>query len=147
MGRLIVSGPDRKAFLQHIVTSNVDALDVGMAQYSILPDEDGSAVDDAYLYRFEEDRLLLVVNAANIDKDLEHLAKYVGRFDCRITNISADWACIAVQGPASKDMLMTLSSGVPVTEPMKNYVNILRQEPYLEIPFSILSFQKQKKRM
>ena len=128
MGRLLVEGSERVAFLQHVVSANVEGLLPGRAMYCILPDEDGSAVDDAYLYRFEEDRLLLVVNAANIDKDLEHLAKYVGRFDCRITNISADWACIAVQGPASKDMLMTLSGGVPVTEPMKNYVNTVLLE-------------------
>lgn len=131
MGRLLVEGPDRVRFLQHVVSANVDALLPGRALYCILPDENGCAVDDAYLYRFEEDRLLLVVNAANIDKDLVHLEKYLGGYDCRITNISADWACIAVQGPESKDLLMQLSGGEPVTEPMKNYVNTLPLEGHL----------------
>ena len=56
MGRLIIEGPDRVAFLQKVLSSNVEALAVGRAQYCIIPAPDGSAVDDAYLYRFEEDR-------------------------------------------------------------------------------------------
>ena len=55
MGRLLIEGPDRKAYLQHVLTSNVAALDVGLAQYCIIPNENGGAVDDAYLYMFEED--------------------------------------------------------------------------------------------
>lgn len=73
MGRLLVEGPERKAFLQHVLTSNVAALDVGLAQYCIIPNENGGAVDDAYLYMFQEDNYLLVVNAANTEKDLAHL--------------------------------------------------------------------------
>lgn len=70
MGRILVDGPQADPFLQHVLSSNVMALDVNKAQYAILPTETGGAVDDAYLYRFEEDRYLLVVNAANTDKDL-----------------------------------------------------------------------------
>ena len=77
MGRLLIQGPERLAFLQHVLSSNVAGLDLNMAQYCILPDEDGGAVDDAYLYRFEEERLLLVVNAANTEKDLIHLRSVV----------------------------------------------------------------------
>ena len=73
MGRVLVEGPDRVAFLQHVLSSNVESLDLNMAQYCIIPTENGSAVDDAYLYRFEEKRFLLVVNAANTEKDLAHL--------------------------------------------------------------------------
>ena len=51
MGRLLIEGPERLAFLQHVLSSNVAGLDLNMAQYCILPDEDGGAVDDAYLYR------------------------------------------------------------------------------------------------
>lgn len=128
MGRLIVSGPDRVAFLQHVLTSNVMALDLNKAQYCIIPDEDGGAVDDAYLYRYEEDRFLLVVNASNTDKDLEHLIRHIGGYDCTITNISKDYAAIAVQGPRSKELLMILSGGEQITEPMKNALNTLQFE-------------------
>ena len=85
MGRLLIQGPERLAFLQHVLSSNVAGLDLNMAQYCILPDEDGGAVDDAYLYRFEEERLLLVVNAANTEKDLMHLRSVVKDYDCTIT--------------------------------------------------------------
>jgi len=128
MGRLLIQGPERLAFLQHVLSSNVAGLDLNMAQYCILPDEDGGAVDDAYLYRFEEERLLLVVNAANTEKDLMHLRSVVKDYDCTITDITSRWASIAVQGPKSKDLLTTLSGGVQVTEPMKNALNTLTFE-------------------
>ena len=85
-------------------------------------------MDDAYLYRFEEERLLLVVNAANTEKDLMHLRSVVKDYDCTITDITSRWASIAVQGPKSKDLLTTLSGGVQVTEPMKNALNTLTFE-------------------
>lgn len=129
MGRLLIEGPQRKEFLQHVLTSNVSALDLNMAQYCIIPNENGGAVDDAYLYLFQEDSYLLVVNAANIDKDLEHLNRALSGFDCTITNISAEWASIAVQGPKSKEMLMTLSGGVsPTKEPTKNSLGTVSLE-------------------
>ena len=129
MGRLLVEGPQRKEFLQHVLTSNVSALDLNMAQYCIIPNENGGAVDDAYLYLFQEDSYLLVVNAANIDKDLEHLNRALAGFDCTITNISDQWASIAVQGPKSKEMLMTLTGGVsPTKEPTKNSLGTVSLE-------------------
>ena len=129
MGRLLVEGPQRKEFLQHVLTSNVSALDLNMAQYCIIPNENGGAVDDAYLYLFQEDNYLLVVNAANIDKDLEHLNRALSGFDCTITNISDRWASIAVQGPKSKEMLMTLTGGVsPTKEPTKNSLGTVSLE-------------------
>ncbi len=128
MGRLLIEGPERLAFLQHVVTSNVAGLDLNKAQYCIIPAEDGSAIDDAYLYRFEEDRLLLVVNAANTEKDLVHLNKVVKDYDCTITDISKEWAAIAVQGPKSKELLTQLSGGEAITEPMKNALNTLALE-------------------
>ena len=59
MGRILVEGPEMVPFLQHVLSSNVMALDLNQAQYAIIPNENGGAVDDAYLYRFEEDRLYL----------------------------------------------------------------------------------------
>ena len=128
MGRLLIEGPERRAFLQHVLTSNVAALDVGLAQYCIIPNENGGAVDDAYLYMFEEDNYLLVVNAANTEKDLAHLRQALAGFDCTITDISGDWAAIAVQGPRSKEMLTALNGGAQMTEPMKNALGLVSLE-------------------
>ena len=71
MGRIYVEGSQRVEFLQHVLSSNVGALEMNRAQYTIIPTPTGGAVDDAYVYRYEEDRLLLVINAGNIDKDME----------------------------------------------------------------------------
>ena len=129
MGRILVEGPDRFRFLQHVVTSNVEALDLNRSQYTIIQAPDGSAVDDAYLYCFEEETIWLVVNAANIDKDLAYLMPLLAGYACTLTNISDIWACVAVQGPKSKDILTVLSGGEPVTiEPIKNRLNTLTFE-------------------
>ena len=121
MGRLVVSGPDQVAFLQHVLSSNVLALDLNQAQYCILPDEAGGAVDDAYLYRFEEGSYFLVINAANIDKDLAHLTAQAKPFNVTIEDVSGKTASIAVQGPKSKELLTTLLGGIqPTAEPLKN---------------------------
>lgn len=128
MGRLRITGPERKAFLQHVLSSNVSALDLNMAQYCIIPNENGGAVDDAYLYLFEEDSYLLVVNAANTDKDLAHLYEALKGFDCQIENITDKWAAIAVQGPKCKEMLTQMAGGAQLTEPMKNALGTVSLE-------------------
>ncbi len=128
MGRLLIEGPARVAFLQHVLSSNVQALDINEAQYCIIPNAEGGAIDDAYLYRFEADRYLLVVNAANTEKDLVHLREQIKAFDCTLTDISADYASIAVQGPKSREMLEKLSGGVQLTELVKNALGTVEME-------------------
>ncbi len=128
MGRLIIEGPDRLAFVQKVLTNNAAALVPGRCQYTMIPTEDGTAVDDAYLYMFEEDKFMLVVNASNTDKDLAHFAKYLPEFDCTVTNVTATYSSIAVQGPEAEKMLMVLSAGAPITGPKKNDTNELMME-------------------
>lgn len=128
MGRLIVEGPQRVDFLQKVLTSNVKALVPGRAQYCIIPNENGGAVDDAYLYMFEEDRYMLIVNASNTDKDLAHFAKYLPDFDCTITNITDTYSSIAVQGPEAEKILKVLSGGAEISGPKKNDLNELDME-------------------
>ena len=128
MGRLIVAGPQRVEFLQKVLTSNVKALVPGRAQYCIIPNENGGAVDDAYLYMYEEDRYMLIVNASNTDKDLAHFAKYLPDFDCTITNITDTYSSIAVQGPDSEKILKVLSGGAEISGPKKNDLNELDME-------------------
>ena len=128
MGRLIVEGPERVAFLQKVLSSNVAALKPGRAQYCIIPTESGGAVDDAYLYMYEEDRYMLIVNASNTDKDLAHFAKYLPDFDCTITNITDTYSSIAVQGPDAERILKVLSGGAKISGPKKNDLNELIME-------------------
>ena len=128
MGRLIVEGPDRVAFLQKVLSSNVAALVPGRAQYCIIPTETGGAVDDAYLYMYENDRYMLIVNASNTDKDLAHFAKYLSDYNCTITNITDTYSSIAVQGPDAEKILKVLSGGAEISGPKKNDLNELTME-------------------
>ncbi len=128
MGRLIVEGPDRVKFLQKVLTSNVEALTMNRAQYCIISNENGGAVDDAYLYMYEEDRYLLVVNASNTDKDLAHFAAQIEGFDCTITNATAMSASIAVQGPKSEEIMRQLTGEEFITNPTRNSLNIMTAE-------------------
>lgn len=124
MGRLDIEGPENVKFLQHVLSSNVLALDLNQSQYALMPDENGNVIDDVYLYRFEDKKYLLVINAGNIDKDLAHLYKEAEKFDVKITNVSAEFASIAVQGPKSKDILKVMTGGAEVTpENVKNALN------------------------
>ena len=128
MGRLIIAGPQRLAFLQKVLSSNAAALTPGRAQYCIIPNEQGGAVDDAYLYMYDEDQYLLVVNASNTDKDLAHFARYLPEFDCTVTNITDTCSSIAVQGPDSESILKVLSGGAEISGPRKNDLSTLTME-------------------
>ena len=129
MGRIDVEGPDMVRFLQHVLSSNVQALDINQAQYCIIPDQNGCAIDDAYLYRFEAEKYFLVINAGNIDKDLAHLTREAERYNVTLTNVSDCYAAIAVQGPEAKKLLMTLSGGKALTrENVKNALGTLTME-------------------
>jgi aminomethyltransferase len=75
MGRFTIRGSHSLAFLQHALTGNAAALTPMRAQYSMIANEIGGAIDDCYLYRFHDDEYLLVVNAANRKKDWDHLER------------------------------------------------------------------------
>jgi aminomethyltransferase len=128
MARFIISGKDAIAFLQYVLTNNVLALDLMQAQYTMLPNQNGGAIDDAYLYRFYEDQFLLVVNASNKEKDWEHLNNEIKNFDAVITDKSDEYAMISIQGPFSKDILSRFFKTDIVTEPLRNSLNILKYE-------------------
>ena len=128
MGRLLIEGPDRVKFLQHVLSSNVQSLELNKAQYCIIPNENGSAVDDAYLYQFSEERYLLVVNASNTDKDLAWFEPIVKDYDCTIRNVTGETISIAVQGPESGKMLAKLAGVEEVTKPARNNLSILDME-------------------
>ncbi len=128
MGRLLIEGPDRLAFMQRVLSSNVAAVKPGRAQYCMIPTTTGGAVDDAYVYMYEEDRYMLVVNASNTDKDLEHFAKYLPEYDCTVTNMTSKCASIAVQGPDTDKILSILIGGEVPVGPKKNDLGFAMME-------------------
>ncbi len=125
MGRFDVSGADALAYLQHCLTNNAAALEPGMSQYTFLADPEGGAVDDAYLYRFFDDRYLLVVNAANSAKDWEHLSRLTSVFgDVRIEDLTREVAMLSLQGPQSKQMLSSIIGSHALPDPLRNCLSV-----------------------
>jgi aminomethyltransferase len=104
MGEFIVRGPQAVDFVNYVTTNDVAALKPGQAQYSTILREDGTIVDDCLVYR-SEDRVLMVVNGSNIDKDFAHISRYVGRFDVKLEDISDSIALLALQGPQAARIL------------------------------------------
>lgn len=125
MGRIYVEGPDRVAFLQKVLSSNVAELGRNRAQYAILPTPTGGAVDDAYLCRYELDRYLLVINAGNIDKDWAYLREQAAAFAVSLTNVSRELAAIALQGPLAQKLLERLASGEVPCGSEKNSMGVV----------------------
>jgi len=106
MGRFSVSGEGALPFLQYVLTNNAAALDPDQGQYTIIANEGGGAVDDAYLYRLEEKEYLLVVNAANSPKDLAWLREHLRKFANVILEDQTERIAMAsFQGPGSKAVL------------------------------------------
>jgi aminomethyltransferase len=125
MGRLIFKGADAPAFLQHVLSNNAAALEVGQSQYTIIPNDAGGAIDDAYLYRFLKDEYLLVVNASNREKDWAYFQQMIKKFpQVQMTDRTEELAMISLQGPLSKDILSGIISG-HLPDPMRNALSIV----------------------
>ena len=123
MGRFSISGKDAVPFLQHVLTNNILALDPGMAQYTLIPNEKGGALDDAYVYRLDEDdssprSYLLVVNAATREKDWNWFMEEKKRFsDVIMEDKTEEIGMMALQGPATKKVLEKI---LKLPEPWRN---------------------------
>jgi aminomethyltransferase len=109
MGEIDVRGPDAIAFINRITSNDVSKLVDGQAQYSALTTPEGTVIDDLLVYRFAEDRLLLVVNASTTPKDWEWIRSHKGDEEVELKNVSADYCQIALQGPDALRILQTLT--------------------------------------
>ena len=108
MGEVFVSGENSLDFLQSITSNDVSKLTVGKVQYTCLPNADGGIVDDFLLYKIEENKYLLVVNASNMEKDLKWINDH-NYFNCTIDNQSENYSLLAVQGPHTIELLQQLT--------------------------------------
>jgi aminomethyltransferase len=109
MGEFEFTGPDRNAWVNRLTSNDVAALDEGQAQYTALLNEQGTFIDDCIIYRFD-DRIMMVVNAANMEKDWAHVVSRKGGINARVKNVSDGVALLAVQGPKTEDLLQPLTS-------------------------------------
>ncbi|ADZ13166.1 glycine cleavage system aminomethyltransferase GcvT [Riemerella anatipestifer] len=109
MGQFFIEGAGAKELLQYVTSNNVEALENGKAQYSCLPNGKGGIVDDLIVYKMEDQKYFVVVNASNIDKDWQHISKYNEKFGAKMTNASDEISLIAIQGPKALDTLQKLT--------------------------------------
>lgn len=127
MGRFCLRGKEVLPFLQHVLSNNAAAVEVGESQYTLIPNECGGAIDDAYLYRFMEDEYVLVVNAANREKDWEHFQTILKRFEwVELVDQTYTLSMLSLQGPLSKDILLGIIDSGALPDPLRNSLSIVR---------------------
>ena len=132
MGEIFVDGPDATRFVNHIFTNDITKAAAGEILYGMMLYPDGGVVDDLLVYKgFTPEHYLLVVNAANIDKDYEWLLGNAKGFDVVLDNQSESWGQIAIQGPESEDVV-TRVLGIPAAAGLRFYT-------YFEMPGMIVS--------
>ena len=108
MGEFWVKGPNALEFLQQVTSNNVAILPIGKAQYTCFPNEEGGIVDDLLVYHYEDEKYLLVVNAANIEKDWNWCVNH-NTVGAELENSSDRMAQLAIQGPKATEVLQRLT--------------------------------------
>src|SRR4029077_8905233 len=144
MGQFIVEDAGGQDWLNGMLTNNVDKLEVGMGQYTFLLNDRGGIIDDLIAYRIEEQKYLLVVNAARADEDFAWLQDHLkkgrppdrpsGRLEtaasCNLTSRSADFGAVAIQGPHTMALFHALF-GKDIEPPARNHI--------FDVPFDTTS--------
>lgn len=110
MGEVMLEGSGATANLNYLMTNDFSKMNDGRVRYTLMCNENGGVVDDLLVYRFSEDRYMLVLNAANIEKDINWInTRLTG--SANLTDISGTTAEIALQGPESENILRKLAAG------------------------------------
>ncbi|MBN2422710.1 glycine cleavage system aminomethyltransferase GcvT [Candidatus Woesearchaeota archaeon] len=109
MGEIEITGPNSKEFIQKLITNDVEKLVSGKALYSTICNFNGGIIDDCFVYRFNKDKFMIVVNASNIEKDFNWMNKIKTDEEIEIKNSSDKTAKIDLQGPFSEKILQKLT--------------------------------------
>lgn len=116
MGEFFVTGPDALKFVDYLVTNDIAGAEMGKAIYSPLCRENGTIIDDLIVYKLEDNRLMICVNAANIDKDFNWMNQQVQNFNCELVNKSSEYSLLAIQGPKTFETLKSIDLGVELAD-------------------------------
>lgn len=109
MGEVLVEGKEAESYLNYLVTNDVTKLQCNQAQYTAMCYPDGGTVDDLLIYKISSEKYLLVINAANIEKDLDWMEQQLSG-DVTIQNVSDHIAQLAIQGPKAEAILQLLTT-------------------------------------
>src|SRR5688500_5673904 len=107
MGEFVIRGDRMVDFVNYVTSNDVAALADGQVHYSTILYENGTIVDDCLVYKFA-DRIVMVVNASNREKDFAHIRQHASRFGVQMADISDEIALLALQGPAVEQILQPL---------------------------------------
>ncbi len=118
MGRVHFKGRDARKFLERICTRRIHDLQHGQARYSLICNEQGGVRDDVLVYRYDDEDFMLVVNAANRAKIIEHCKTHQGDLKFKMDDRTDKTAMLALQGPKVIDMVSRFSDEIPA---LKNY--------------------------
>ena len=105
MGEVTVKGPDAERYVNHIFTNDITGAPVGKIFYGMKLSPNGGTVDDLLVYKMEEDAFFLVINAANIDKDVEWMKSHLEGYNVEFANRSEYYGQLAVQGPEAEQVV------------------------------------------
>lgn len=105
MGSIFVRGKDAKDYLNYLVTNDISKLSQKQIIYTFMCYPDGGVIDDFLVYKYDDEEYLLVVNAANLDKDLKWLSDKKGDYEVEIDNVSDNTCILALQGPSAEKIL------------------------------------------
>ncbi len=109
MGEFLLTGENALVLIQKVTSNDASVLEIGRAQYSCLPNNDGGIVDDLIVYRMKENQYLLVVNASNIEKDWNWISSH-NDLGVEMRNLSDDYSLLAIQGPKAVEAMQSLTS-------------------------------------
>ncbi|WNJ21365.1 glycine cleavage system aminomethyltransferase GcvT [Pontibacter sp. G13] len=109
MGEFIVRGPKALELIQQVTSNDASKLVPGKAQYSCLPNHEGGIVDDVIVYHIQEDQYMIVVNAANIEKDWNWISETNAKIGAELIDISEETSLLAVSGPKAEAVLQKLT--------------------------------------
>lgn len=108
MGEIEIQGNDAKSFVQYILSNDTNNLTDSKALYTTLCNEEGGIIDDLVTYKLADDDYLLVVNAANTDKDFKWIEKHAKSFEVEVKKVSEQYGQLALQGPKARDLMQKL---------------------------------------
>ncbi|CBW28087.1 putative aminomethyltransferase [Halobacteriovorax marinus SJ] len=108
MGEFFVTGKDAVAFVDYIITNDFAGAELEKAVYSPLCREDGTVIDDLIAYKLGSEKVLICVNAANIEKDWSWISSHTQGFEIELVNKSNDYSLLAVQGPKAQEVLKSI---------------------------------------
>ena len=108
MGEFLITGENALELIQKISSNDASKLTDGKAQYSCMPNNDGGIVDDLIIYRFNEEKYLLVVNASNIEKDWNWISQH-NTVDATMRDISDEYSLLAIQGPKAAEAMQSIT--------------------------------------